>query len=102
MRRPLPHFFQTLKHHGVRSLMECTPQYIGRNVALLRRLWEASWVRIITNTGWYAAVNSEFLPPEAEKRLWSRSPTAGWQNGGKALRRRGNGLRLRFIPDFSN
>jgi len=60
----LPHF-QELRARGVDSLVECTPRYIGRNPALLRRLSEASGVRIITNTGWYAAVDHKFLPPAA-------------------------------------
>ncbi|MES2705201.1 MAG: phosphotriesterase [Verrucomicrobiota bacterium] len=67
----LPHF-QKLKEHGVRSVVECTPRHIGRHVALLRRLSEASGVRIITNTGWYAAVNRKFLPPEAENETEER------------------------------
>jgi phosphotriesterase-related protein len=61
----LPHF-QRLRDRGVRSLVECTPRFIGRNVALLRRLSEASGVQVIGNTGWYAAVDHRFLPPEAE------------------------------------
>lgn len=61
----LPHV-RKLYERGVRTLVECTPRYIGRNAALLRRLSAASQVRIITNTGWYAAVNHKFLPPEAE------------------------------------
>lgn len=57
--------FQRLRSEGVKSLVECTPRYIGRNPALLRRLSESSGVQIVTNTGWYAAVNHKFLPPEA-------------------------------------
>ncbi len=60
----LPHF-QKLRERGVQSLVECTPRFIGRNPALLRRLSEASGVQILTNTGWYAAVDHRFLPPEA-------------------------------------
>jgi phosphotriesterase-related protein len=60
----LPHF-QSLRARGVQALVECTPRYIGRNPALLRRLAEASGVRLVTNTGWYAAVNHKYLPPEA-------------------------------------
>jgi phosphotriesterase-related protein len=60
----LPHF-QKLRARGVKSLVECTPRYIGRNAELLRRLSQASGVQIITNTGWYAAVDHKFLPPEA-------------------------------------
>lgn len=61
----LPHF-QKLRDQGVKTLVECTPRYIGRDVALLWRLSVASGVQIITNTGWYAAVDHKFLPPEAE------------------------------------
>lgn len=61
----LPHM-RKLYERGVRTLVECTPRYIGRNAALLRRLSAASQVRIITNTGWYAAVDHKFLPPEAQ------------------------------------
>ncbi|MBN8248078.1 MAG: phosphotriesterase [Verrucomicrobia bacterium] len=60
----LPHF-QELHARGVDSLVECTPRYIGRNPTLLRRLSEASGVRIITNAGWYAAVDHKYLPPAA-------------------------------------
>lgn len=61
----LPHF-QKLRERGVRTLVECTPRHIGRNVGLLHRLSEASGIQIVTNTGWYAAVNHKFLPAEAE------------------------------------
>lgn len=57
--------FQALRARGVRTLVECTPRFIGRDVALLRRLSAASGVRIVTNSGWYAAVNHKYLPPEA-------------------------------------
>ncbi|MCW5559702.1 MAG: phosphotriesterase, partial [Verrucomicrobiae bacterium] len=60
----LPHF-RELRARGIASLVECTPRFIGRNPALLRRLSEASGVQIVTNTGWYAAVDHKFLPGEA-------------------------------------
>lgn len=61
----LPHF-QRLRSAGLRSLVECTPRFIGRNVALLKRLSEASGLQVVTNTGWYAAVDHRFLPSEAQ------------------------------------
>ncbi len=79
----LPHF-QKLKERGVRSLVECTPRYIGRNVGLLHRLSEASGVQIVTNTGWYAAVNHKFLPPEAEAETAEQIAARWldeWRNG---------------------
>ena len=50
---------------GVRTLVECTPAYLGRDVRLLRRLSEASGLHILTNTGYYGAANDKFLPPHA-------------------------------------
>lgn len=48
---------------GVRSLVECTPAYIGREVKLLQRLSTASGIHLLTNTGYYAAAGEKFLPP---------------------------------------
>lgn len=58
-------YFSALKKYGVRSLVECTPNYIGRDVQLLKRMSELSGLNIITNTGYYAAVNKKYLPQNA-------------------------------------
>jgi len=60
----LPHVKQvgTL---GCRTLVECTPAYLGRDVELLKRLSEASGVRILSNTGYYGAANDKHVPPFA-------------------------------------
>lgn len=57
----LPHL-KALKERGISTLVECTPKYIGRDVQLLNKLSELSGVLIITNTGYYAAVDKKFLP----------------------------------------
>ncbi len=57
----LPHL-QELKKKGVKTIFECTPDYIGRDVALLKKLSELSGINIITNTGYYAAVDKKYLP----------------------------------------
>jgi phosphotriesterase-related protein len=75
-RTALPHF-EKLRERGVKSIVECTPRYIGRDAGLLRRLSLASGVQILTNTGWYAAVNHKFLPPEAASEP-AESIAAGW------------------------
>ncbi|MBX3734605.1 MAG: phosphotriesterase [Verrucomicrobiae bacterium] len=62
----LPHL-RRLRDRGVTTLVECTPRYIGRRPVLLQRLAKASGVRIVTNTGWYAAVDHKFLPAEAAR-----------------------------------
>ena len=50
----LPHL-QELQARGCRTLLECTPAYLGRDPLLLRRLSEASGLHIVTNTGYYGA-----------------------------------------------
>jgi phosphotriesterase-related protein len=56
---------RALRARGVTALFECTPAYIGRSPALLRRLAVASGLQIITNTGYYGAVGNRYLPPHA-------------------------------------
>lgn len=91
--------FQKLRARGVRSLVECTPRYIGRNAALLRRLSVASGVQIVTNTGWYAAVDHKFLPPEAASESAEQIAArwlAEWRGGIEGV---GNETRL-IRPGF--
>ncbi|MHB1438947.1 MAG: phosphotriesterase family protein [Thiobacillus sp.] len=47
---------------GVECVMECTPEYLGRDVRLMRRLSQASGMQIIVPTGMYAASNYKFIP----------------------------------------
>ena len=42
--------------------MECTPNYLGRDVRLLQRLAKASGLHLLTNTGLYGARQGMFLP----------------------------------------
>jgi phosphotriesterase-related protein len=60
----LPHLKQA-ETLGCRTLVECTPAYLGRDVQLLRRLSEASGVRILSNTGYYGAAKDKHVPPFA-------------------------------------
>jgi predicted metal-dependent phosphotriesterase family hydrolase len=79
----LPHL-QRLTEHGCRTFVECTPNYIGRDVRLLKRLAEASKLNIITNTGYYGASNNKFLPKnaftESEAQIAARW-LAEWRDG---------------------
>ena len=63
-RLALPHL-KRLRGQGVSALVECTPRHIGRRPTLLKQLAEASGMHLLTNTGWYAAVDHKYLPPEA-------------------------------------
>ncbi|WP_285008431.1 phosphotriesterase family protein [Pedobacter faecalis] len=58
-------YLKKIKASGIGTIIECTPAYIGRDVILLKQLSEASRLHIITNTGYYAAVNQKYLPPHA-------------------------------------
>jgi len=78
--RMLP-YLRDLKATGIKTLAECTPEYLARDPALLKRLSEASGVRILTNTGWY---KDPFLPPFAHEATaeqiagrWIREATEG-------------------------
>jgi predicted metal-dependent phosphotriesterase family hydrolase len=57
----LPHL-KSLYQKGCRTLIECTPQYLGRNISLLKRLSDSSGIQILTNTGYYGAAGGKFLP----------------------------------------
>jgi phosphotriesterase-related protein len=57
----LPHL-QQLRDFGCRTLVDCTPAYIGRDAALLQRLAAASELHILTNTGLYGAAQNKYLP----------------------------------------
>lgn len=59
-----PHL-EEIRRLGCVRFQDCTPYYIGRNPALLRRLADATGIDIWTNTGWYAARDRRYLPPEA-------------------------------------
>jgi phosphotriesterase-related protein len=79
----VPHL-ERVRQLGCRSLIECTPAYLGRNVRLLRRLSEATGVRIVTNTGYYAAGGGKFLPPHATQEsaeALARRWLAEWKDG---------------------
>lgn len=50
---------------GCRTLIECTPEYIGRDPLLLRDLSEITGLNILTNTGIYGAADNKYVPEYA-------------------------------------
>ena len=60
----LPRLHQ-VKQLGCETLVECTPAYLGRDPRLLKRLSEASGLKILSNTGYYGAANDKHLPAHA-------------------------------------
>ena len=84
----LPHL-QQLHTLGVRTIVECTPAYLGRDTLLLRALSEKSGIKLIANTGYYGAVDNKFLPPHAHTETadqladrWTREFEQGIENTG--------------------
>ncbi len=55
-------YLKEIKALGAQSFVECTPNYLGRDAHLLKRLSEASGLHILTNTGLYGAGEGKFLP----------------------------------------
>ena len=90
----LPYLRQA-RELGCQTLVECTPAYLGRDAALLRRLSRASGLAIITNTGYYGAADDKYLPTHAYQETahqlaarWVRE----WREGIE-----GTGVRPGFI-----
>jgi phosphotriesterase-related protein len=82
-RTALPHL-KRVYELGCRTFVDCTPNWLGRDAALLQRLSKASGLRIITNTGYYGARNHQFLPAQVTKETpeqiagrWIREFEAG-------------------------
>jgi predicted metal-dependent phosphotriesterase family hydrolase len=59
----LPHIID-LKKHGVKTFVDCTPKYLGRDPLLLKRLSEETGIQFITNTGFYGALENKYIPRE--------------------------------------
>ena len=55
-------FLEQVKNKGCSTFVDCSPAYLGRDVKLLQRLSKASGLNMISNTGFYGAVNEKFLP----------------------------------------
>ena len=57
----MPHL-RGLKATGCKTLVDCTPNYLGRDVVLLKQLSDKTGLHIITNTGYYGGSDNKFLP----------------------------------------
>ncbi|MFX0064382.1 MAG: phosphotriesterase [Candidatus Hermodarchaeota archaeon] len=58
--RMLPYLIE-IRDLGVKTFVDCTPMYLGRDVVILKRLADLSELNIITNTGQY---KEPYLPKE--------------------------------------
>jgi phosphotriesterase-related protein len=57
----LPYLLE-VKKLGVKTIFDCTPDFLGRDVNLLKYLGRESGLQVVTNTGYYGAVNNKYLP----------------------------------------
>ena len=82
-RKVIP-YLEEVKQAGCHTLIDCTPNYLGRDVMLLRQLSDKTGLYIITNTGYYGGSDNKFLPAhaftETAEQLANRW-IAEWQNG---------------------
>lgn len=82
-RTVLPYLKQARKL-GCGALVECTPEFLARDPALLKRLSDASGLAILTPTGLYGAADDRFLPrfafTESAEEL-ARRWIAEWESG---------------------
>ncbi len=51
-----------LNHYDVHYFVDATPNYLGRDVNLLKKIAEQSGLKILTNTGLYGARQNKFIP----------------------------------------
>jgi phosphotriesterase-related protein len=77
-------YLAALSDFGCRTVVECTPAYIGRDPILLKQLASETGLQILTNTGLYGAGQNKFLPDFARIKpaddladLWLRE----WRHG---------------------
>src|SRR5688572_13713978 len=61
VRKVLPYLMEA-KQAGIKTIFDCTPAFLGRDVVLLQQLAAASGLQVVTNTGYYGAVNNKYLP----------------------------------------
>lgn len=93
-RTALPQLEQ-LRRRGCRTLVECTPAYLGRDPLLLRRLSEASGLQILTNTGYYGAARDIAVPPHAWEETAERLAARWTAEAAHGIE--GTGIRPGFV-----
>ena len=62
-------YIEEIQDLGCKTLVECTPVYIGRDPALLKRIADKTGINIVTNTGYYGASDNKYIPQSAYSAL---------------------------------
>lgn len=55
-------YLQELSTYNVKYFVDATPNYLGRDVDLLKKISEETGINFLTNTGFYGARESKYLP----------------------------------------
>jgi len=84
--------------YGCRRLLECTPNFLGRDARLMRRLSGATGIDIWINTGLYGAANHKFVPAFAREET-AEQLARRWT---EEFRRGVDGVKPRFIKTGVN
>lgn len=77
-------YLEVARNLGCQTLVDCTPNYLGRDVVLLEKLSVLGTMNIITNTGYYGGSDNKFLPPHAlteSAEQLSERWISEWKNG---------------------
>ena len=61
IKRAMP-FVMEAKENGVKTIIECTPEWLGRDPLLLRSVSRLTGVNFITNTGYYGSNKNKYIP----------------------------------------
>ncbi|MCE1199749.1 MAG: hypothetical protein LWW85_12325 [Marinilabiliales bacterium] len=82
-------FLEELKQYKVKTFVDCTPEFMGRDPELLAELSRQTGLNILTGTGWFATDNGIHLPKEIGEmaaediaQLWINEAKHGIGNTG--------------------
>jgi phosphotriesterase-related protein len=64
IQKVLPYLLEVRKH-GVKTILDCTPSFLGKDPELLKLLSEKSGIQLLTNSGYYGATDGKYLPNHA-------------------------------------
>ncbi len=55
-------YVKKIKSLGVNTIFDCTTDYFGRRVDILKTIADSTGIHIVTNTGFYGAANDRYVP----------------------------------------
>jgi phosphotriesterase-related protein len=58
-------YLRAIKKLGCNTFIECTPAFLGRDPILLKSISDSSGLNILTNTGFYGAMDNKYIPAYA-------------------------------------